>query len=131
MLAEGGAITEASPAEDLHRLRKSCKTLRYLIEFFASLYPETKIRSVLAALKRLQDNLGEYQDLHVHRDLLAQTRATLVKQDLLTPDGDATLARVMQVLARQGSDCRDLFRKRFVAFAGEGHRRMFKRLFKS
>ena len=38
MLRDGGAITPASPPESLHELRKRCKELRYLLEFFGSLY---------------------------------------------------------------------------------------------
>ncbi|MGB5833879.1 MAG: CHAD domain-containing protein, partial [Thiohalocapsa sp.] len=34
---EGRAINDASPAEELHDLRKICKKLRYLMEFFQSL----------------------------------------------------------------------------------------------
>ena len=130
VLSEGAAINEASPAQALHSLRKRCKTLRYLIEFFAPLYPCGKIQAVLAVLKRLQDNLGEYQDLHVHIELLENARASLVEHGLLVPESDTAISHVIRAMTRQGTDCRDLFRKRFVAFRGEGHQRMFKRLFK-
>ena len=36
VIREGQAITPQSPAERLHDLRKRCKELRYLLEFFAS-----------------------------------------------------------------------------------------------
>ncbi len=39
VLADGAAITAASPATSLHELRKRCKELRYLLEIFASLHP--------------------------------------------------------------------------------------------
>ena len=39
MVKMGKAIDDDSPAEDLHELRKVGKELRYLLEFFASLYP--------------------------------------------------------------------------------------------
>ena len=35
---KGAAITAASPADALHQLRLDCKKLRYLLEFFRSLY---------------------------------------------------------------------------------------------
>jgi CHAD domain-containing protein len=130
ILAEGGAIDDASPAEALHRLRKSCKTLRYLIEFFASLYPGGKIQRVLEALKRLQDNLGEYQDLHIHGELLASTRGLMAEQGHLTPESDAAIARIVRAVALRGGECRERFRKRYAVFGGEGHERLFKRLFK-
>jgi len=130
VLAEGGAIDDASPPEALHSLRKRCKTLRYLIEFFASLYPDGKIRRVLKVLKRLQDNLGEYQDLHVHGALLGNARMVLAEHDLLVPESDAAIARITQALSRRGDECRDRFHKRFTVFSVEAHQRLFKRLFK-
>ena len=40
MVKMGSAIDDDSPHEALHDLRKKGKELRYLLEFFASLYPE-------------------------------------------------------------------------------------------
>lgn len=131
VLTEGGAIDDESPPEALHSLRKRCKTLRYLIEFFASLYTAGKIQQVLKALKRLQDNLGEYQDLHVHGVLLGNARKVLAEQDLLASESDTAITRVTQALARRGVERRDQFRKCFMAFGAEGNQRMFKRLFRS
>ena len=38
VIRQGRAISEGSPAEQLHDLRKRCKELRYLLEIFASLF---------------------------------------------------------------------------------------------
>lgn len=62
---EGRAIVGDSPPEELHEMRKSCKKLRYLIEFFDSLYPPREIRDSIKLLKVLLDNLGGFQDLAV------------------------------------------------------------------
>jgi CHAD domain-containing protein len=43
VLLKGDAITEHSLSEAFHELRKSCKKLRYLMEFFQSLYHENQI----------------------------------------------------------------------------------------
>lgn len=76
---EGQAITPDSPATDRHELRKSCKKLRYLMEFFQSLYPEDEIRPLIRLLKDLLDNLGAFQDLSVQaahlRELAERMRA--------------------------------------------------------
>jgi CHAD domain-containing protein len=64
-LQEGNAITDQSPAEDLHELRKSCKKLRYLMEFFQSLYTSNKIKMLIGSLKGLQEVLGDFQDCTV------------------------------------------------------------------
>jgi CHAD domain-containing protein len=55
--------TEAQ-AEQLHDLRKATKRLRYQLEFFAPFYGET-LQSWVKALKRLQEQLGRFNDLQV------------------------------------------------------------------
>ena len=64
----GVAITDSSPAESLHTLRKRSKELRYVLEFFASLHDPAVYRATLGDLKRLQDCLGEFQDSEVQRE---------------------------------------------------------------
>ena len=72
ILKDGRRIQHDSPDEMLHELRKTGKKLRYLIEFFASLYPESAVKPAVQALKRLQDNLGEIQDLKVQSNALSR-----------------------------------------------------------
>ena len=74
ILADGRAIGDDSPAESLHGLRKSCKRLRYLLEFFRDLHPAGPVERTIARLKRLQDNLGTYQDVQVQRAVLEEFR---------------------------------------------------------
>ena len=74
ILSEGRAIGDASPAESLHDLRKSCKRLRYLLEFFRDIHPARPVQRTIARLKRLQDNLGAFQDVQVQRAVLEEFR---------------------------------------------------------
>ena len=74
ILAEGRAIGDDSPAESLHDLRKTCKRLRYLLEFFRDIHPAKPVERTIARLKRLQDNLGTYQDVQVQRAVLEEFR---------------------------------------------------------
>ena len=74
ILAEGRAIKDDSPAESVHNLRKSCKRLRYLLEFFRGIHPAKPVERTIARLKRLQDNLGAYQDVQVQRAVLQDFR---------------------------------------------------------
>lgn len=55
--------------EVLHRLRIDCKKLRYLLEFFRSLYPGREAASLIKRLKSLQGVLGDLHDLAVHREM--------------------------------------------------------------
>lgn len=53
----------------LHRLRIDCKKLRYLLEFFRSLYRGREAASLIKRLKSLQDVLGDIHDLAVHHEM--------------------------------------------------------------
>ncbi|MDP2902158.1 MAG: CHAD domain-containing protein, partial [Methylovulum sp.] len=70
VLQEGDAINEQSEAQTLHNLRKTCKKLRYLMEFFQNLYPEKPIKQLIGYLKELQEVLGQFQDYQVQEDHL-------------------------------------------------------------
>jgi len=67
VLDEGSRIGTDAPDAARHALRIRCKRLRYLLEFFASLFPGAEIEVFIKQLKRLQDNLGEYNDLVVQQ----------------------------------------------------------------
>lgn len=130
VINDGGDIDDDSPAESLHSLRKKCKTLRHLIEFFASLYPAKKVKRILGLLKRLQDHLGKFQDLHVHIDLIGGTRSGLTERKLLSQPIDSAITEVIRALSEQQADCRRHFQERFEEFSAERHQHLYKQLFK-
>jgi len=66
----GAAISPDSPAEDLHRLRKECKNLRYALEVCAPVIAKGPRKRAVADLKGLQDVLGRFQDSEVQRQAL-------------------------------------------------------------
>jgi CHAD domain-containing protein len=74
----GAAITAAAkedgrpPAEQMHALRKRVKELRYLLEFFGSLYEPAALRRAVKDLKGLQECLGDFQDAHVQREAIRE-----------------------------------------------------------
>jgi triphosphatase len=49
--------------DELHRLRRRAKRLRYAIEFSAGLWPARRLARQLEALRLLQDTLGQWNDL--------------------------------------------------------------------
>jgi triphosphatase len=69
LLKRGKQLTQAEPAA-LHRVRVAAKKNRYGTEFFQSLYPGRRVRSYLAALSSLQDELGWANDAAVAGRLL-------------------------------------------------------------
>ena len=64
------ALGPASPPEAFHSLRKRCKELRYLLEFFAPALDGVEYRELLTVLRSLQDCLGEFQDTQVQESEL-------------------------------------------------------------
>lgn len=66
---QGGKFAELSVGER-HALRIRIKELRYALDFFSSLFPETPVKTCLRALVALQDCLGIMNDITVARRLL-------------------------------------------------------------
>ena len=64
--------SECAPAEAVHELRKTCKKIRYLIEFAQPFFPADKIRKPIKDLKVLQNHLGAFQDADVQIGHLRQ-----------------------------------------------------------
>ena len=64
-LAHGFESLKNQSDSSLHELRKIIRKLRYLCEFFASLYPENKINNLLIDLKHIQNLLGLEHDLSI------------------------------------------------------------------
>ena len=119
----GAAITDDSPAESLHTLRKRCKELRYVLEFFASLHDPAAQRAMVGDLKRLQDCLGEFQDCEVQQlEIQALAAAMLARQAAPAPTLLA-MGEVAGQLGRRQQQARAEFAGRFTAFAGSAGRR--------
>jgi CHAD domain-containing protein len=132
-LRQGNALDAHSAPESFHELRKTLKKLRYLIEFFQSLYPAEEIRHFVASLKDLQDNMGEFQDLEVQAGALRQFSVEMAEAPRgLAGVGPATyLAMGMlieKLLARQ-EEVRREFAQKFAAFSDADHRKRFEHLF--
>jgi CHAD domain-containing protein len=125
---DGAAIHADSPAEALHELRKDCKKLRYLMEFFQSLYPKPEIRELIKQLKVLLDNLGEFQDLQVQAEALESFGEQMLKEGAPARALMAMGILVGQLLTRQ-AQAREEFFSLFSQFSTEQNILAFKKLF--
>ena len=74
----GRALSAETPAETVHALRIACKKLRYLIEFFRSLFEAGRAAAFIGGLKRLQDGLGDFNDLQVQQAELRDAAEALL-----------------------------------------------------
>jgi inorganic triphosphatase YgiF len=74
-----GARLDELDAHRRHRLRIQAKKLRYASEFFAGAFPGKKAarrrEGFVAALEKLQDALGDLNDIAVHEGLTKRTAA--------------------------------------------------------
>ncbi len=98
-----GKVRRKSSPKQLHRLRIEAKKLRYLFEFFGSLFPATPIGRRIERLKLMQDGLGELNDYAVHRDLLLRlARDPVAARQPLGLVATGELSRSLTLHARKG-----------------------------
>ena len=129
ILKEGNAITDSSPDDALHNLRINCKKLRYLLEFFSSLFPKKEIGVIVKQLKRLQDNLGSFQDLCVQSDTLM---AYSSDPFFSGPENHKALLAIGCLIGKLDVEklaVRNAFAKTFEAFSSRDNQVRFKNLF--
>jgi len=127
-LREGEAIGAASPAADLHELRKTCKKLRYLVEFFHSLLERDATEAAIASLKGLQDTLGRFQDLQVQADALLGYARELAREGQAPPPTYIALGMLVERLREEQTRARVEFSSRFFEFSRKTGRKGWKQL---
>ncbi|MCF7984151.1 MAG: CHAD domain-containing protein [Thiohalocapsa sp.] len=128
---EGRAITGDSPPEDLHELRKSCKKLRYLMEFFQSLYPQEEMRGLIKQTKTLLDNLGRFQDLAVQAEHLRETALAMHDEGMHEVGTMLAMGALMRDLLAGQQAARAEFAVTFERFDTRRNRATFEALFRA
>jgi CHAD domain-containing protein len=107
----GRALGPQAEDSALHALRIECKKLRYLLEFFASLFPPKKITQLILQLKTLQGILGAINDLSVQEAYLQQ-----VAQELpLAGQQDRNILLAIGALIGKLDDEKQAARSQFAA----------------
>lgn len=129
VLEEGLAITPHSPPEALHELRKGCKKLRYLLEFFQSLYPAERVKPLIKNLKGLLDNLGDFQDLEVQADKLRKFAHQMVEEGDVPADTLLAMGMLVDGLLKRQQASRQVFADRFARFADAKQVAVYQELF--
>ncbi|MGV6876090.1 CYTH and CHAD domain-containing protein [Pseudochelatococcus sp. B33] len=91
------------PPEDRHEVRIELKKLRYSAEFFAGLFHDGEARKLLkaevSAMSKLQDLLGELNDIAVAREREAVSEAEQTLRDEHAAHEQELLAKVERVFA--------------------------------
>jgi CHAD domain-containing protein len=130
VLLQGNAITENSHGEQLHDLRKTCKKLRYLMEFFQQLYPDEQIKGLVKDLKGLQEVLGDFQDYEVQEQNLKIFSEEMRNEKVSTPTFLA-MGVLIQNLDTRRCKARSEFAEKFAGFKREENQIIFRALFKA
>ena len=107
------ALGPTSPPEVFHSLRKRCKELRYLLEFFAPALDGVEYRELLTVLRSLQDCLGEFQDTQVQETELMQLAPLAATSG---PEAVLALGRLDHQLRERRERARQAIIPRLAAF---------------
>ncbi len=128
VLRDGGAIGPASPPQSLHELRKRCKELRYLLEFFGSLYDPGEHWRAVRELKALQDCLGEFQDTQVQHEEIRIFAAQMLEQRTAPAATLLAMGEIAAGLTARQQQARGEFAGRFREFASPAGQSRFRAL---
>ncbi|MFC1858283.1 CHAD domain-containing protein [Thermodesulfobacteriota bacterium] len=131
IVEDSSRIIENTEDEKLHALRIECKKLRYLMEFFSSLFPSKKINMLIAQLKTLQDNLGDFNDLCVQEKYLLNIAEELPATHRKSKKALVALGSLIGTLDREKQIIKDAFTKTFTDYASYPNKRAFSELFAS
>ena len=128
VLKKGLSIGSDTPANALHRLRIESKKLRYLLEIFRSLY-DPKIASLIKELKKLQDNLGDFNDLEIQQQALSRLARSMLLEGASQAETVMAMGRLIEQLEERQSLERATFHTHFDRFARKRNRKLFRELF--
>ncbi len=129
VVKDGRKIHDDSAPQQLHQLRIRCKRLRYLLEFFRSLYPKRRIGAAIEGLKELQDVLGRFQDLEVQQHALHHFGEQMSLDDPAHNPTHRALSALIAKLQMQQHETRGHFAARFQRFAAAKQHKEFAALF--
>jgi len=131
VLKKGKAAVGEAPAEALHALRIDCKKLRYLLEFFRSLFDPAELGRLIKALKSLQDNLGDFNDLEIQQHTLKEFARQMQEEGRAPIETLMAMGRLIAGLESRQAEEKQRFAECFTRFSQQDNRTSFRRLFAS
>lgn len=126
----GRAAASNGESEAMHDLRKDCKKLRYLIEFFRSLYPAKETKRLIKPLKALLDNLGEFQDKEIQAGHLRAMAASVDSSEAGEVDSVLAIGALVADSLRAQEAAHATFTACFARFDTRANRSRYRALFK-
>jgi CHAD domain-containing protein len=128
ILKHGLRLGDDPSATALHQIRIDAKKLRYLLEFFASLFPARDVADRVGDLKRLQDILGGVNDMQVQRRRLTELAEELRPEPSVGTGCLLALGRLAGALEARQDGFRHDFHNAFADFASKPVRHAFEQL---
>jgi CHAD domain-containing protein len=101
------------------------------MEFFLSLFPGKKINRLIAQLKALQNNLGDFNDLCVQEKYLLSITEELPVKGQKQKKVLVAIGSLIGVLEREKQIIKKKFAKTFTNYASSMNKHAFKELFAS
>jgi CHAD domain-containing protein len=129
IIKKGRRILKDNRDENLHSLRIECKKLRYLIEFFASLFPPEKIDQIVRQLKQLQNNLGNFNDYDVQETYLLHVAREMPMHGQPSRDALIAIGCLVGDLHQKREAVKSEFAAAFSSFANKENEALVTELF--
>ncbi len=127
VLRLGDQIDDRTPDAQLHDLRIACKKLRYLLEFFQSLFPRKKIGRFIKKVKLLQENLGDFNDFYVQQLKLREYLDNISESHAQYVRISAAIGGLITHLHQQQIEARSHFSKTWQRFKKTDFQALFKK----
>lgn len=125
---QAAVIRRHNDAEAFHKLRKTCKKLRYELEFFRKLFPAEQVNAIIKSLKKLQDVLGDAQDAAVQAASLKECGNVLAQRGCAPETLDA-IETLVAALAKKEKRAHARFEAHYEALCGTSTRSLMRKLF--
>lgn len=129
IIKKGRKIDNVSPDPMLHELRIECKKLRYLLEFFSSLFPDNEMSIIIKQLKKLQDNLGDFNDLYIQQQSLKNMVKEFDESNSEIKQVSISIGGLITVLHQKQKEVKNRFSKSFSEFDSKKNEKLFFNLF--
>jgi CHAD domain-containing protein len=101
------------------------------MEFFSSLFPRKRIKILIQQLRKLQDNLGDFNDLCVQEEYLLNTADELPLTDQQSKKTLEAIGSLIGTLDREKQIVKDAFARTFTEYASPENKNLFRKLFAS
>ena len=131
IVASINQILENIDDEKLHALRIECKKLRYLLEFFSSLFSCKKLNVLIKKLKKLQNKLGDFNDLCVQQAYLLNISEELPATNQKNKRVLVSIGSLIGALDGEKRVVKKELFKTFTDFSSPLNERFFRELFAS